>query len=400
MPLPLTPPELADGVLLARYPFLPQARSAIRGHMKDNALDLDGLVEVEWLEEVRERGRVRLIESIIHRNVDAATTIDIHTAHGQMVESLSYLYAMLIVCASYDERLLARWAEGEASRADNLFGTIESSSNFGILSQTYLSDSRQEGDNWWIPMIDFIELCPKITGRYWRLPNRPLLNGWVEMSPDVSESSQQRLARLIKERIRSELIVTCRERMEGMDEDFAANLAEEVGRVVGLLQHQATTEVSFTATNESDWPPCLAEITTQLNQSVNVNHVGRVFLASISRVMGLSQEQAAAFFVNAPDFNEETTRYQVAHVFENEYTPHGCGKLQINACCPVSRGDIGDSLCAQEWMDHPLKYLRIKQRDRHREDAEPPTSDSKTDENPDEKSDEKPDEKSDEKPSD
>ena len=65
----------------------------------------------------------------------------------------------------------------------------------------------------------------------------------------------------------------------------------------------------------------MREITTQLAQSVNINHVGRVFLASISRVIGLTVDEAQAFFVNAPDYSAETTRYQLTHVYENEYTP-------------------------------------------------------------------------------
>ena len=381
MPMPLQPPTIEDAVVTARYPFLPQAKEAIRGHMEANGIDLVALVETDWLAPVRERARVRLVESIIHKDIDAATTVDIHTPYGQMVECLSFLYAMVTVCASFDERLLARWAEGEASRADQLWGKVEHSDSFQRLASTYLSDIRlAPTGNWEVPMIDYIELCPKISGPYWRLPNRPVREGWVILSPASSETSQQRLARLLKERIRNALIEECRGRMEQMDEAFTGLMAEEVGRITSVLQKQATTEVSFTSTDEEDWPPCMREITTQLTQSVNVNHVGRVFLASISRVIGLSQEEAAAFFVNAPDYSEDTTRYQIAHVYENEYTPHGCAKLQINACCPVSRGDVHSTLCSREWMDHPLKYLRARQRAKHREEQDASDSSKGADE--------------------
>ena len=374
--MPIGLPTIEDPVITARYPFLPQARSVIKIHMEANSIDLQSLIETDWLEEVRERARVRLVESIVHKDIDAATSVDIHTPYGQMVECLSFLYAMVTVCASFDERLLARWAEGESSRADQLWGSVERPEMFQELASTYLSGIRLgDSGDWEVPMIDFIELCPKISGPYWRLPNRPVRQGWVTMSPSGNENSQQRLSRLLKERIRLELIDDCRERMERMDEEFAGKMADEVGRILGLLQHQATTEVSFTATDEGDWPPCMSEITTQLAQSVNVNHVGRVFLASISRVIGLSEDDAHAFFKQAPDYSEETTRYQIAHVYENEYTPHGCSKLQINACCPVSRGDVQSSLCSKEWMDHPLKFLRAKQRSKHREEQNSESTD-------------------------
>jgi len=370
MPMPLQPPAIEDSVVTARYPFLPQANSAIKAHMEVNQVNLEALVDTEWLEAVRVRARVRLVESVVSKKgIDAATSVDIHTPYGQMVECLSFLYAMVTVCASFDERLLGRWAEGEASRADHLWGSIEQPDSFQRLAETYLSDVRiGEDGNWEVPMIDFIEICPKISGSYWRLPNRPVRNGWVTLSPDTRENSQQRLSRLLKERIRTQLITECRERMERMDEAFAGRMAEEVGRIVGLLQHQASAEVSFTSAEEEDWPPCMREITTQLTQSVNINHVGRVFLASMSRVIGLTVDEAQAFFMNAPDYSADTTRYQLNHVYEHEYTPAGCPKLQINACCPVSRGDAKSDLCSREWMDHPLKYLRARQRYKHREE--------------------------------
>ena len=369
MPMPLQPPAIEDPVVTARYPFLPQANAAIKAHMEANKIDLEALVDTEWLEAVRVRARVRLVESVVSKDIDATTTIDIHTPYGQMVECLSFLYAMVTVCASFDERLLGRWAEGEASRADHLWGNIETPDSFRRLAETYLSDVRiGEDGNWEVPVTDFIEICPKISGAYWRLPNRPMRNGWVVLSPGAKGSSQKQLSRLLKERIRMQLTEECIVRREKMDDAFTGRMAEEIGRILGLLQHQASTEVSFTSAEEGDWPPCMQEITTQLAQSVNINHVGRVFLASMSRVIGLSVDEAQSFFVNAPDYSADTTRYQLNHVYEHEYTPAGCPKLQINACCPVTRGDVKSDLCNREWMDHPLKYLRVSQRAKHREE--------------------------------
>ena len=369
MPMPLQPPAIEDPVVLARYPFLPQANPAIKAHMEANEVNLNSIIDEDWLDAVRVRARVRLVESVVSKDIDVTTSVDIHTPYGQMVECLSFLYAMVTVCASNDERLLGRWAEGESSRADTLWGRIEQPESFQRLAETYLSDIRMgEDGNWEVPMIDFIEICPKISGSYWQLPNRPVHNGWVTLSPASGENSQERLARLLKERIRVQLMEECRSRMDLMDDEFVGRMAEEVGRIVGLLQHQASTEVSFTSADEEDWPPCMREITTQLTQSVNINHVGGVFLASMSRVIGLSVDEAQAFFVNAPDYSADTTRYQLNHVYEHEYTPAGCPKLQINACCPVTRGDVKSDLCNREWMDHPLKYLRVRQRAKHREE--------------------------------
>ena len=111
---------------MARYPFLPQGSIFLKLVLEKNGITVSDLIEAHWLEEVRARGRVRLLESVMHKEgVDSATTIDLSSDLGKMTEALSFLYAMLVVCASFNERLLARWVEGEASRADQLFGMDE-----------------------------------------------------------------------------------------------------------------------------------------------------------------------------------------------------------------------------------------------------------------------------------
>jgi len=215
-------------------------------------------------------------------------------------------------------------------------------------------------------MSDFIELCPKISGNYWRLINRSVKNGWVCMDSGVGETSMQRTSRLLKERIRENLNQICVQRMEKMDDEFAAQFSSSVERIVGLFSERVQAEMPISAAKRTEWPPCFELAVSELNQGINVNHTGRVFLASMSRSMGFSQEETLAFFSNAPDYNAETSGYQINQIYEREYTPHGCSSLKTGARCPVQKGD--NTLCDQEWMSHPLKYLRAKQRRRYNED--------------------------------
>ena len=192
------------------------------------------------------------------------------------------------------------------------------------------------------------------------------------MNASAGEDSRQRTSRLLKERVREHLDRSCRERMERMDDEFAALFSEPVERITGLLSERVSAEMPMSAAVREDWPPCFESAVSELNQGINVNHVGRVFLASFSRSLGHSQEQTCAFFSGAPDYNAETTSYQVAHVYDREYTPHGCASLKTSARCPVNVGD--DRLCDQEWMTHPLKYLRAKQRRRFQDAPDAGTS--------------------------
>ena len=365
--MPIRAPEINDNGLLARYPFLPQGRSFIREMLEENGITVEDLIEAPWLEDVRVRGRLRLVDSVLQQEEAASSsTIDLSTDVGRMTETLSFLHAMLVVCASFDERLLSRWIEGEASRADKLLGM--DSKNFNLLSSSFLSDIVVEtnGDGsevYWIPMVDFIELSPKISGKYWRLVNRPVRDGWVCLDSGAGETGRERASRLIKERVRESLKVSCEDRISRMDDEFAAKFADPVERITGLLSERVKEEMPMTAAIRDDWPPCFESAVSELNQGVNVNHVGRFFLAAFSKSIGLQQEQTCNFFSNAPDYDPDTTSYQVGQIYEREYTPSGCSSLKTNARCPVQIGE--DPLCDQEWLTHPLKYIRAKQRRRY-----------------------------------
>ena len=64
--------------------------------MEANDVNLDSLIDTDWLDAVRVRARVRLLESVVSKDIDVSTSVDIHTPYGQMVECLSFLYLSLI----------------------------------------------------------------------------------------------------------------------------------------------------------------------------------------------------------------------------------------------------------------------------------------------------------------
>ena len=373
MPMPLRPPLIDDAKVLARYPFLPQSAENTRTLLSENGITMEDLLSAAWLSDIRRKGDMRVKESVLHDDGIEQRSGDLSTELGRMSESLSFLYAMMVACATLDERVTARWAEGEATRADKLLGN--DSSIFETVATTYLSNiqSKEKGGEvvYSIPLTDFIELSPRISGDYWRLPNRPMKDGWVEMGSSNSENSQQRLARLIKERIREDLRNRCNQRMEKIDEGFAERLSEPVGAVLTILQSRSSLDFDAGEATRSDWPPCMEVAIKELAMGENVNHSGRVFLAAISAALGIEQEQCASFFQGAPDYDPETTRYQIGHVYDREYTPAGCSRLKMDGRCPVSPGD--DPICDRPKMKHPLSYVWWKQRDRSRQEEQTET---------------------------
>lgn len=404
MPVPTKPPVLADEVTFARYPFLPQAAEWIRNMAQRHSIDLNELLDGPWMEKARQRARIRLIDSVQSKEGVQVVGGDIHTEEGRLIEAFSFYYARLVVCASEDERLIARWAQAEAARAEQLL--IQDEVNLVVLANTYISEVVQSSQNeapmavasssmsmrqlrqgkssvWKIGLSDFIEICPKITGDRWRLPNVDLQNGWVTLHNERQYASSAKLARLLRERIKIGIESETLGKMAEVTTDLAVRLAEPVGMVRNLMANKASEAIALVGAEESDWPPCMQKIIAELTNGVNVNHFGRLFLASMSATLALPQEACVGFFRGAPDFSESTTSYQVEHVYQHEYTPAGCGKLKVNHNCPVLPGD--DRLCDQPWLDHPLKYIRATQRWKARNQsaqAPPPATSGPADPDP------------------
>lgn len=379
MPVPSTPPAVTDEVTLARYPFLPQASDWIRRMAVQHSIDLNELLDGAWMDKARQRARIRLIDSIQSKEGVQVVGGDIHTEEGRLVEAFSFYYARLVMCASEDERLIARWAQAEAARAEQLL--IQDSANLGLVARTYLQEieavadasgtaaalgggmralRQQASTVWRVGLADFIEICPRITGHRWRLPNVDVEAGWVKLHDERQYSSSAKVARLLRERIKSAIEAEALEKMAEVTTDLAVRLAEPVGMVRNLMANKASEAIALVGAEESDWPPCMQKIIADLAGGVNVNHFGRLFLASMAATLALPQESCVNFFRGAPDFSEATTTYQVQHVYQHEYTPAGCGKLKVNHNCPVLPGD--NRTCDQAWMDHPLKYIRATQR--------------------------------------
>ena len=367
MPKPFAIPDLSDKVTLARYPFLPQAREWIAQMAVQHQIDIDELLDGAMMERARVRARSRLVDSVDSDDgVEVASVGDIHTEEGRLLEAFSFYYARLVVGASEDERLISRWAQAEAERAQHILVRDDAITS---IANTYVSQIEcDENGIWKMGLSDFIELCTGITGSRWRLPNCDVKDGWVTLHDEGDKySSRAKVARLLRERMKEDIKLDAMEKMTKMDESLLIRLAEPVGMIRGLVASRTAETIALIGAGEEDWPPCMRKAVAELAEGVNVNHFGRVFLASMSRCIGLPAETTIDFFRPAPDFSEGTTTYQVNHLYEREYTPSGCSKLKINHNCAVQRGD--DRLCDQPWMDHPLKYIRAKQRRRKRQEV-------------------------------
>ncbi len=361
MPVPNTAPEINDYATLARYPFLPQAKPWFNDLILKNDFELDDLIEGEKMKRVRERGKLRLVESITHEGGLDAANSNIHTTEGLEVEAFSYYYSRFVVCASENDVMISRWAQAESERAQNLLEIDQKM--LPIIAQTYIAKINWENDGgtiFKIGLSDFIELSPKITGSRWRLVNQEIKRGWVTLNEEQNYSSKKKLSRLLRERIKQEILEDANNLLAKIPDEMRVKLKDVIDTMSTEINRVSSEKLDLSGVNRDDWPPCMKKAVLELSNGVNVNHYGRLFVASMAQTMNLPKEECVNFFRNAPDFNQETTTYQVNNIYDTGYKPAFCSKLKINACCAVSPGD--DSLCDQEWMNHPLKYLKTKQK--------------------------------------
>ena len=107
----------------------------------EHNIDLDELLDGSWMEKARSRARIRLIDSIQSKEGVEVVGGDLFTEEGRIVEAFSFYYARLVVCASEDERLIARWAQAEAARAEQVL--IRDHKNLGLIARTYIANIQQ-----------------------------------------------------------------------------------------------------------------------------------------------------------------------------------------------------------------------------------------------------------------
>ena len=105
-------------------------------------IDIDELLDGAMMERARVRARSRLVDSVDSDDgVEVASVGDIHTEEGRFLEAFSFYYARLVVGASEDERLISRWAQAEAERAQHILVRDDAITS---IANTYISEIERD----------------------------------------------------------------------------------------------------------------------------------------------------------------------------------------------------------------------------------------------------------------
>ncbi|MGC8609654.1 MAG: DNA primase regulatory subunit PriL [Thermoplasmata archaeon] len=206
-----------------------------------------------------------------------------------------------------------------------------------------------------VPMPDFLKYTARVSGNRYRLAYQAIDAGVVLCRKEV----------FIKI-VREAFVQSAFKIIDSLDPDIAGQiLLPYIQEITDLKDHykRRSREADVSSVIDAKYfPPCVKAFITQLRDGTNLPHMARLTLASFMHKVGAGDEDIAKLFVNAPDYDENITMYQVRHISGEisgiEYSPPKCDTLRSNHLCYMD----DDRLCNQEWMKHPLTYYEIKRK--------------------------------------
>jgi DNA primase large subunit len=156
---------------------------------------------------------------------------------------------------------------------------------------------------------------------HYRLINRKLFSGFVEITPDEKK-------RLIEEAVKKhvESIPVVKDPpdiIKKAGERLIAEIPKSESKVI---------------INVESHPPCVARLFEEVEKHNNLPHHARWFLATYLIGIGMTEDQITSIYSNLPDFSEKITRYQISHAKKKGYSIPSCSTIMTyGLCCAVCR---------------------------------------------------------------
>ncbi|MBN1390914.1 MAG: DNA primase large subunit PriL [Candidatus Thermoplasmatota archaeon] len=369
---------------LARYPFLEEAKEWVR----DRQFTIDQMLSPES-EGIQRRALERVDDSIEGREI----AYDVRGRSGEEVEILSYPVSRFMVAAVGDPNLIKWFSHHEGERARSLlekedpsrvlqigeelgFPAIghppdlepETGARREVVKGVRALDYSHEAENreYWVRFTGYLPPKRNISGPEWDLSNQAIRKGYVRLN-------RRTYIRMVQELVKARVEEGLYRKME-LPRNSA--LSEMIGglrtKVEGRKRRYSPVEMGrITITR---LPPCMRQILGMSQAGENLPHHARFALVTFLNAIGMSSEEIFKVFTGVPDFKEDIVRYQVEHITgttsATSYTTPNCDTMKTGGICFNP-----DTLCDKEWLINPLKYYRIKGRNRRAEEKkDQPTS--------------------------
>ena len=340
------------GMLESRYPFL---RSSME-IASQNGADIDALLTSPSFEDARKRGVERLESALRGSEVNYVAH---STDYDRIMEIMSYPYARILASCLNDRYLTNRYALAEAVHMNRLLSGEPQGVVLQIAHELEVK-SVLENEKLKMHFSDFLRFTTRIKSSEWKLVNQEIYQGYVYLT---REKFARVLQNALHDRILSELPLPVPPEFNGI-----VNRDLETVRNI-MMDCKNKYEMKYTGElKPEDLPPCIRTLLANAQNGVNLAHSGRFALVSFLHAIGLDLEQILALFSQSPDFDESKSIYQIKHITGDlngteGYTPPECSTMKTHGICFDP-----DNLCANERMNHPLNYFRIKTKSYQKKD--------------------------------
>jgi DNA primase large subunit len=339
---------------LSHFPFLKKAQD----YIKKSFPPIDQLLK-------EEKGvfLTGLAVKRINQALASKKTIAAHFQHRDDEEIASYVLSRIIVSCVQDKQLYDRLTRYEADRAYYFLNAeTGSESEKGWNEHTVLDDDQNSRIASYLatefridlskdrmPLVDYVEIVSVLHEDRFKLVNRRVQNGFVEIK-------KEELLELLRERIR---VFLRRDLPYHVPKAICQQLAPVAESIKKEYQQQMLQQ--FGSIEESAFPPCMQALITALTAGTNLTHAGRFALTTFVHTIGMDVPAIANLYGRSPDFDPEKTMYQVEHITGRggsgtEYTTPACAAMLTNGICVHK-----NVLC--EKVNHPLSYYKYKKRE-------------------------------------
>jgi DNA primase large subunit len=325
---------------LAYYPFISEAST----HVENLGISLDSLLNSRAYRAARVRGIERVKEALEGEIKKSPVS-----GEAQILsELLSYPFARMLVACVDDQLFTRRYALAEAKAAYTLLKNenpaflLKFGEDFGISADfrdPYFS----------MHFTDYIRFSNSLKDPAWKLTNRQFRAGEVKIT-------REEFARLLEEAVRERIeqsfpIPEIPYEISSFCAPYVAEIKDQFE-----VQKKKFGATDFGTVEPELFPPCISHALANVQGGVNLAHSMRFAMTSFLLSVGMSVDEILNLFNISPDFDAETTLYQIEHIAGatgNVYKPPACDTMRTYGNC------IGkDRLC--EKISHPLAYYEKK----------------------------------------
>lgn len=330
-----------DNKDIALYPYISEASR----YVESLDFSLDRLITSRAFDSARIRGKERVLQAI----AGEITKPSISSSDEQkiLLELLSYPFSRILVSCVDDPFLTRRYALAEAVSSYRSL-KVQDFLFLRDFAQDFSIDVESHDVYFRMHFTDYIRLASSLKAIEWKLVNRKMVRGYVDIS---REEFARLLQEGIKHRIESNLPVQ-------VPPDVCEACEPYLQEIRMALEERKSNfgESEFESIESDLFPPCITQAIANTQAGVNLAHSMRFAMTSFLLTIGMTVDDIMNLFTASPDFDIEKARYQIEHIAGSSgthYKPPSCSTMQTYGNCYAP-----DETCKK--INHPLNYYRRK----------------------------------------